>query len=92
VRENFFEYMVDQFSPLERKSIEPIALAVSSRSVRALQRTVNELSWDEDKMLMTYHQLFAEDMGFWTPAFICRRNGLPANTDKGEQNVKFPSN
>jgi SRSO17 transposase len=63
VRENFFEYMVGQFSPLERKSIEPIALAVSSRSVRAMQRTVSELSWDEDKMLTTYHQLFAEDLG-----------------------------
>jgi SRSO17 transposase len=63
VRENFFEYMAGQFSNLERKSIEPIALAVSSRSVRAMQRTVSELCWDEGKMLTTYHRLFNEDIG-----------------------------
>jgi len=62
VRENFFEYMAGQFSHLERKSIEPIALAVSSRSVRAMQRTVSELFWDENKMLATYHRLFNEDI------------------------------
>jgi SRSO17 transposase len=61
-RENFFEYMVGQFSNLERKSIEPIALKTSSRSVRAMQRTVSELRWDEDKMLDTYHGLLCDDL------------------------------
>jgi len=30
-RENFFRYMVGQFSPLERKSIQPIALRQPAR-------------------------------------------------------------
>ncbi len=35
-REHFFNYMAGQFSDLERKSIEPIALAVKDGNVRAL--------------------------------------------------------
>jgi SRSO17 transposase len=37
-RAHFFDYMVGQLSPLERKSIEPIALRVPGGSVRGLQR------------------------------------------------------
>jgi len=34
--------MAGQFSDLERKSIEPIALAVEQRNVRAMQRFVSK--------------------------------------------------
>ena len=37
-RDHFLKYMVGQFSELERKSIEPIALAVKDGNVRAMQR------------------------------------------------------
>jgi hypothetical protein len=37
-RAHFFDYMVGQFSPLERKSIEPMALRVEGGTVRGLQR------------------------------------------------------
>jgi SRSO17 transposase len=43
--------MVGQFSDLERKSIEPIALAVKNGNVRALQRFVSDAPWDDDKMV-----------------------------------------
>ena len=36
------KYMAGQFSDLERKSIEPIALAVIDGNVRALQRFVSD--------------------------------------------------
>src|ERR687885_532107 len=35
-RDQFFNYMVAQFSPLERKSIEPMALRVEGGKVRAM--------------------------------------------------------
>ena len=41
-REHFFNYMAGQFSPLERKSIEPIALALKDGNVRAMQRFVSD--------------------------------------------------
>ena len=41
-REQFFNYMVGQFRPLARKSIEPMALGVEGGKVRAMQRLVSE--------------------------------------------------
>ena len=50
-RNNFFQYMVGQFSELERKSIEPIALNVKNGKVRPMQRFISDVVWDENKML-----------------------------------------
>ena len=47
-REHFFNYMAGQFSELERKSIEPIALALKDGNVRALQRFVSIAQWDDE--------------------------------------------
>jgi SRSO17 transposase len=62
-RAHFFDYMVGQFSPLERKSIEPMALRVEGGTVRGLQRFISDVPWDEEQMLWNYHQLVAEEMG-----------------------------
>ena len=62
-RDQFFNYMVGQFSPLARKSIEPIALQVEGGKVRAMQRLVSEALWDEAAMLETYHRLVQDEMG-----------------------------
>ena len=40
-RENVLHYMVGQFSKLERKSIEPIVLAVVDAKVCTMQRAVS---------------------------------------------------
>ncbi len=55
--------MVGQFSELERKSVEPIALAVEGGKVRSMQRMISDAKWDEDLLLKRYHQLVSEDMG-----------------------------
>ena len=62
-RENFFQYMVGQFSELERKSIEPIALNVEDAKVRSMQRFISDVMWDEKKILNKYHSMVTEDMG-----------------------------
>ena len=54
------DYMVGQYSPLARKSIEPIALAVEGGRIRSLQRFLSETVWDEEQLLWNYHQLVAE--------------------------------
>ena len=61
--ENFFRYMLGQFSPLERKSIEPIALHVEGAKVRPMQNAISDARWNAGKMLSTYHGLINEDMG-----------------------------
>jgi SRSO17 transposase len=62
-RAHFFDYMVGQFSQLERKSIEPMALHVEGGMIRGLQRFISDVRWDEEQMLWNYHQLVAEAMG-----------------------------
>jgi SRSO17 transposase len=62
-RAHFLDYMIGQFSPLERKSIEPMALRVEGGAIRGLQRFISDVAWDEEHMLWTYHQLVASEMG-----------------------------
>ena len=62
-RGHFLKYMVGQFSELERKSIEPIALNVKNGRVRAMQRFISDAEWDDEKILSKYRNLVNEDMG-----------------------------
>lgn len=62
-RDHFFRYMMGQFSSLERKSIEPIALETQATSIRAMQRSLSEAEWDDAQMRQTYHRLVSEDLG-----------------------------
>jgi SRSO17 transposase len=62
-RGHFFRYMVGQFSELERKSIEPIALNVEDGNVRPMQRFISDAVWDDNKILNKYHSLVNEDLG-----------------------------
>ena len=52
-REHFFNYMVGQFSALERKSIEPMARHVDGGNIRGMQRCMSDDVWDEDTMRET---------------------------------------
>src|SRR5262250_2096330 len=62
-RAHCFDYMVGQLSPLERKSIEPMALHVEGGTVRGLQRFISDVAWDEEQMRWNYYQLVAAAMG-----------------------------
>jgi len=62
-RDHFYNYMVGQFSELERKSIEPIALAVKEGNIRAMQHFVSDVIWDDDKILHKYRNMVADDLG-----------------------------
>ena len=83
-RVNFFQYMIGQFSELERKSIEPIALKVKNGKVRAMQRTISESFWDEKKILSKYHGLVSNDMGHPDGVIIFDETGF---VKKGSHSV-----
>jgi SRSO17 transposase len=83
-RDQFFNYMVGQFSPLERKSIAPMALQVEGGKVRAMQRLVSEALWDEAAMLETYHHLVQEEMGEADGVVMVDETGFPK---KGQDSV-----
>jgi SRSO17 transposase len=83
-REQFFGYMVGQFSALERKSIEPMALQVAGGNVRAMQRLISDAVWDEGQMRRTYHSLLNDDLGEAAGVLIFDETGFPK---KGRESV-----
>src|SRR5215510_7151161 len=83
-RGHFFNYMVGQFSELERKSIEPMALEVAGGNVRGMQRFISDNIWDEDKMRQTYHGLVAAEMGDPEGVLIVDESGF---VKKGKESV-----
>src|SRR6266699_3217490 len=76
-RDHFFHYMVGQFSDLDRKSIEPMALQVEGGNVRAMQRCISDAVWDEAQMLCTYHRLVDDEMGDPEGVVIFEESGFP---------------
>jgi SRSO17 transposase len=76
--------MVGQFSTLERKSLEPIALQVDASGVRAMQHWISDVPWDEPRMLQTYWQMVANDMGKPDGVLIVDETGFPK---KGKDSV-----
>jgi SRSO17 transposase len=59
-REHLSTYVEGQLSNLERKSVEPIALAADVPP-RTLQQFLNSLAWDQEQMLDTLQWLVARD-------------------------------
>jgi SRSO17 transposase len=68
--------MVGQFSELERKSIEPIALNVEDGFVRPMQRFISDAEWYDEKILNKYHNMINEDMGVTDGALIFDESGF----------------
>ena len=83
-RKHFFNYMAGQFSELERKSIEPIALAVKDGNVRAMQRFVSAAQWDDDNILTKYRSFVNDDLGSPDGALIFDESGF---LKKGQDSV-----
>src|SRR5213592_1464451 len=83
-REHFFNYMVGQFSALERKSIEPMARHVDGGNIRGMQRCMSDDVWDEDTMRETYHDLVANEMGDPDGVLIVDESGF---VKKGQDSV-----
>jgi len=75
-RENFYYYMLGQLSPLERKSIEPIALNIENAKVRAMQFFVSDAFWDENKILSKYRSMVKNDMGEPDGVLIFDESGM----------------
>lgn len=83
-REQFFNYMVGQFSILERKSIEPMAINIDGADIRSMQRYISDVVWDEKKMLKKYHKMVAEEMGDPNGVLIFDESGF---AKKGDDSV-----
>lgn len=83
-RDNFLRYMIGQFSPIERKSIEPISIAVEGAKVRAMQRFVSDAPWDDFNIIAKYRNIVNDDLGHPEGAIIFDESGF---LKKGDDSV-----
>ena len=83
-RENLHRYLVGQFSQIERKSIEPIALRVEGGEVRSMQRFISDVVWDELALIRKHHTLVGDDMGDPSGVLIFDESGF---VKKGEDSA-----
>lgn len=83
-REHFLRYMGGQVSPLERQAIEPLARQVEGGKMRARQRFISEVGWDEAPRLQPYPGLVTEDMGEPDGVVLFDETGFPT---KGQDSV-----
>jgi SRSO17 transposase len=84
LRDHFFRYMAGQLSPLERKSIEPIALSVKDGKIRAMQRFVSDAVWDDTRILKKYRSLVNDDLGEESGVLIFDESGF---VKKGDDSI-----
>jgi SRSO17 transposase len=56
-------YLQGQLADLERKSIEPMALALADGNVQAMQQFISLGAWDDAAVLQTHQHLVAETLG-----------------------------
>ena len=56
-------YLQGQLLDVERKSIEPMALALESGNVQAMQQFISAGAWEADTILRTHQALVAETLG-----------------------------
>jgi SRSO17 transposase len=56
-------YLQGQLLELERKSIEPMALALEGGDVQAMQPFISQGAWDDELILAHHQQLVAETLG-----------------------------
>lgn len=83
-RDNFYRYMSGQFGQLERKSIEPIAIAMEGGKIRAMQRFVSDAPWDDNNIESKYRSLINEDLGHPDGAIIFDETGF---VKKGDNSI-----
>jgi SRSO17 transposase len=56
-------YLHGQLLELDRKSIEPMALALEGGDVQGRQQFISDGPWDDDRVLQKHQQLVAETLG-----------------------------
>lgn len=83
-RQHFFHYLAGQFSALERKSMEPMAIHIEGGNIRGMQRFITTDVWNEPKMQRIYHGMVSHDMGDPQGVLIFDESGF---VKKGQESV-----
>ena len=79
-----YKYLQGLMLPIERKSIQPMALALKGGNIQAMQQFVGQGRWKDARLLQKHWQLVDETLGQDDGVYIIDESGFPK---KGEHSV-----
>jgi len=72
-----YKYLQGLMSPLERKAIQPMAIALEGGNVQAMQQFIGQGKWQDEKLLHKHWQLVDETLGEDDGVYIVDESGFP---------------
>jgi SRSO17 transposase len=79
-----YKYLQGLMLPIERKSIQPMALALEGGNVQAMQQFIGQGLWEDEKLLEKHRQLVNETLGEEDGVYIIDGSEFPK---KGQHSV-----
>jgi SRSO17 transposase len=79
-----YKYLQGLMLPIERKSIQPMALALEGGNVQAMQQFIGQGMWEDEKLLEKHRQVVDETLGEADGVYIIDGSEFPK---KGEHSV-----
>jgi SRSO17 transposase len=79
-----YKYLQGLMLPIERKAIQPMAMALEGGNVQAMQQFIGQGRWQDKKLLYKHWQLVDETLGEDDAVYIVDESGFPK---KGEHSV-----
>ncbi len=79
-----YKYLQGLMSGIERKAIQPMAMALEDGNIQAMQQFIGQGRWQDEKLLRKHWQLADETLGEEDGVYIVDESGFPK---KGEHSV-----
>jgi SRSO17 transposase len=72
-----YKYLQGLMLPIERKAIQPMAMALEGGNVQAMQQFIGQGKWQDEKLLHKHWQLVDETLGEDDGVYIVDESGFP---------------
>jgi SRSO17 transposase len=79
-----YKYLQGLMAPIERKAIQPMAMALEGGNIQAMQQFIGQGRWQDEKLLKKHWRLVDETLGEEDGVFIVDESGFPK---KGKHSV-----
>ena len=79
-----YKYLQGLMSPIDRKAIQPMALALEDGNVQAMQQFIGQGRWKDEQLLQKHWQLVDETLGEEDGVYIVDESGF---VKKGQHSV-----
>lgn len=79
-----YKYLQGLMLPLERKAIQPMAMALEGGNIQAMQQFIGQGRWQDERLLHKHWQLVDETLGEADGVYVVDDSGFPK---KGEHSA-----